>query len=167
MSVALRIFYCCRMLVFGWPTYLLTHVTGRKYGSRTNHFEPNSPLFDPKERMQVALSDLVLFTWIATLVYAGQHPPPSLPGSALLRMLGPAHDCVCVCVWWWCVVQAAPLAWPGFSSPTVCLTSWSTSGWSSSPICSTRTCACPTTVARYAPWPLFLPVPAGPYFFWA
>eukprot|EP00730_Choanoeca_flexa_P009685 TRINITY_DN12871_c0_g1_i1.p1 TRINITY_DN12871_c0_g1~~TRINITY_DN12871_c0_g1_i1.p1 ORF type:complete len:381 (+),score=83.70 TRINITY_DN12871_c0_g1_i1:70-1212(+) len=71
VSVAIRVFYCFRMLVFGWPTYLLTHVTGRDYGSRTNHFEPSSPLFSAKERMQIVVSDIVLFAWIGLLAYAG------------------------------------------------------------------------------------------------
>ncbi|EDQ86615.1 uncharacterized protein MONBRDRAFT_38302 [Monosiga brevicollis MX1] len=72
VSVALRVFFCARMLLFGWPAYLLTHVTGRQYGRRTNHFEPESPLFDKKERGGVVLSDLVLFSWIGCLLYAGQ-----------------------------------------------------------------------------------------------
>ena len=76
MSVATRVFYCFRMLVFGWPTYLLTHVTGRDYGSRTNHFEPTSPLFSVKERAQIALSDVVLIAWMALLAFGGEYGSP-------------------------------------------------------------------------------------------
>jgi omega-6 fatty acid desaturase (delta-12 desaturase) len=55
-----RVFNITRMLLFGWPTYLLTHLTGRKYGSRTNHFEPSSPLFMPHQYWLVVLSDVAL-----------------------------------------------------------------------------------------------------------
>lgn len=71
VSLALRVSQIGRMLLFGWPVYLLTHVTGRKYGSRTNHFEPSAPLFADSERRMVVLSDIALALWMGALGYAG------------------------------------------------------------------------------------------------
>ncbi|EGD76808.1 delta-12 fatty acid desaturase [Salpingoeca rosetta] len=71
VSFAQRVFEMGRMLVFGWPTYLLMHVTGRDYGRHTDHFSPYSPLFSEKERVQVILSDIVLFSWVGALFLAG------------------------------------------------------------------------------------------------
>lgn len=70
-SLFYRLFCIVRMLVFGWPAYLTTHVTGRNYGTRTNHFEPNAPLFADNERWMVVLSDAALICWIGLLAYAG------------------------------------------------------------------------------------------------
>lgn len=60
-----------KMLLFGWPLYLLSHVLGRKYGQRTNHFEPSSPLFNEKEFWLVVISDLALVAVLGGLVAAG------------------------------------------------------------------------------------------------
>ena len=70
-STLQRLALITKMLLFGWPAYLLTHATGRKYGSRTNHYEPFSPLFAPSERWMIVLSDLGLLAVTATLVKLG------------------------------------------------------------------------------------------------
>lgn len=72
LSVALRLITIFKFAVFGWPTYLLTHVTGRKYGSHTDHFNPTSPLFSAKDRRDIILSDIALVSVIAGLFVAGQ-----------------------------------------------------------------------------------------------
>lgn len=69
LSGVVRFISIVKMLVFGWPTYLIAHVTGRKYGSRTNHFEPNSPIFAPSEYWMIVLSDVALVAWGALLCY--------------------------------------------------------------------------------------------------
>ena len=56
-----RVLNITRMLIFGWPSYLLVHTTGRKYGSRTNHYEPSSPLFLPNQYWLIVASDAALF----------------------------------------------------------------------------------------------------------
>ncbi|KAK9055452.1 hypothetical protein SSX86_026535 [Deinandra increscens subsp. villosa] len=53
-------------LIFGFPLYLLTNVSGKKYGRFANHFDPLSPIFTERERIQVLLSDLGLIA----VVYA-------------------------------------------------------------------------------------------------
>lgn len=72
VSFGMRVFQIVRMLVFGWPAYLLMHVTGRKYDRHTDHFNPYSPLFSEKQRLQVVISDIVLFSWVGLLAYASQ-----------------------------------------------------------------------------------------------
>jgi omega-6 fatty acid desaturase (delta-12 desaturase) len=57
--------------VFGWPAYLATHATGRKYDRSTNHFSPSSPIFNAKDRFDVIISDLALVAVFAGLGYAG------------------------------------------------------------------------------------------------
>jgi len=59
------------LLVFGWPGYLISHVSGRDYGQHTDHFNPYSPLYSADERWMVVLSDLAIGAWISTLVYVG------------------------------------------------------------------------------------------------
>lgn len=71
LSGVVRVLSIIKMLTFGWPTYLLSHVTGRKYGVRTNHFEPNSPIFADSERMLIVLSDVALVAWFALLYVLG------------------------------------------------------------------------------------------------
>ncbi|GKA00968.1 plastid delta12-fatty acid acetylenase [Tanacetum coccineum] len=41
-----------------FPLYLLTNVSGKKYERFANHFDPLSPIFTERERIQVVLSDL-------------------------------------------------------------------------------------------------------------
>ncbi|KJE88863.1 stearoyl-CoA 9-desaturase [Capsaspora owczarzaki ATCC 30864] len=54
-------------LLFGWPAYLTTHVTGHKYERRNNHFEPWSPMFSKDEYWLVVLSDAALLVVLAGL----------------------------------------------------------------------------------------------------
>lgn len=41
------------MLVMGWPSYLVANVTGRPYPRWANHFDPSSPIFSKRERVEV------------------------------------------------------------------------------------------------------------------
>eukprot|EP01102_Stenamoeba_stenopodia_P016084 TRINITY_DN556_c0_g1_i2.p1 TRINITY_DN556_c0_g1~~TRINITY_DN556_c0_g1_i2.p1 ORF type:complete len:402 (-),score=90.39 TRINITY_DN556_c0_g1_i2:85-1290(-) len=63
-AVALRIVL---MLTIGWPAYLLFNIAGRKYESAANHFNPWSPIFLPKERKDVIVSDIALIVWLGIL----------------------------------------------------------------------------------------------------
>ena len=60
------------VLVFGFPLYLLTHFGGREYEGWANHLNPWSPVFLPKERFEVFLSDLGLMAVIGSLFLIGQ-----------------------------------------------------------------------------------------------
>lgn len=71
LGAAYRIFEMVKMLVFGWPAYLLAHILGRKYGRRTSHFEPSSPLFNVKEFWLVVVSDLALVVVLGVLAVLG------------------------------------------------------------------------------------------------
>lgn len=47
-------------LTFGWPLYLMFNVSGRPYDRFASHFDPNGPLFNNRERVQVLISDVFL-----------------------------------------------------------------------------------------------------------
>ena len=67
-----RFFSLCFVLVFGFPIYLLTHWGGREYPGWANHFNPWSPVFRPKERLEVLISDAGLAAVIYGLYLAAQ-----------------------------------------------------------------------------------------------
>ncbi|KAK7203987.1 fatty acid desaturase-domain-containing protein [Myxozyma melibiosi] len=62
--------------LFGWPTYLLTNVTGQKYPSvakwQINHYWPNAPIFDAKDFWDIIISDLGILTASAVSYFAIQ-----------------------------------------------------------------------------------------------
>ncbi|TCD65363.1 hypothetical protein EIP91_002761 [Steccherinum ochraceum] len=57
--------------ILGWPAYLIDNTLGSPvYPAWTNHFSPYSPLFKPKERFLIAMSDVgvaimavILYRW--------------------------------------------------------------------------------------------------------
>nr|WDW26433.1 delta(12)-fatty acid conjugase [Momordica charantia] len=52
-----RVFIIFITLTLGWPMYLTFNISGRYYGRFTSHFDPNSPIFSPKERVLVHISN--------------------------------------------------------------------------------------------------------------
>ncbi|KAH8093959.1 fatty acid desaturase-domain-containing protein [Cristinia sonorae] len=55
--------------VLGWPAYLIDNTLGNPvYPRWTNHFSPYSPLFKPKERSLIAISDVGVFI-MAVILY--------------------------------------------------------------------------------------------------
>jgi omega-6 fatty acid desaturase (delta-12 desaturase) len=44
----------------GWPSYLFFNASGREYSRFACHFDPYSPIFSPRERAEVAVSDAAL-----------------------------------------------------------------------------------------------------------
>lgn len=61
--------YLLRMLVIGWPAYLLLNVSGQDYGRWTSHFDPSSPIFDKKSYWQIVKSDIGVLAMIAVLTW--------------------------------------------------------------------------------------------------
>eukprot|EP00889_Picochlorum_renovo_P003261 jgi/Picre1/30291/NNA_005655.t1 len=61
-------------LLLGWPMYLLFNVKSRPYPGHTwvNHFDPWSPIFSKRERIEVAVSDVSLVAVIYGLYRAGE-----------------------------------------------------------------------------------------------
>jgi len=57
------------MSTVGWPGYLIFNVSGQDYGKRTNHFEPDSPIFNRSQSFDVILSDIGLAIVGAGLFY--------------------------------------------------------------------------------------------------
>lgn len=55
-----RFLILIKILVLGWPLYLLTNVSGRPYDAHASHFDPYSPIFSKSERSQIVASDAVL-----------------------------------------------------------------------------------------------------------
>lgn len=64
------VFYGFRMLLIGWPAYLIFNATGGEYPRRANHFEPSSPLFRPEDAQDVILSDIGIVLAGAVLAVA-------------------------------------------------------------------------------------------------
>ncbi|PNH08865.1 Omega-6 fatty acid desaturase, endoplasmic reticulum [Tetrabaena socialis] len=58
--------------VLGWPLYLLFNVSGHSYKSWANHFNPYSPIFTKRERIEVLISDLALVAVAAGLALLGR-----------------------------------------------------------------------------------------------
>jgi len=56
----------------GWPLYLLFNAAGRPYPQWANHFNPYSPIFTPKERKEVLLSDIGLAVVLCGLAMIGR-----------------------------------------------------------------------------------------------
>ncbi|KAK9379289.1 fatty acid desaturase-domain-containing protein [Kockiozyma suomiensis] len=48
--------------LFGWPTHLLTNVTGQKYPGvakwKVNHYWPGAPMFDARDYRDIVISDI-------------------------------------------------------------------------------------------------------------
>jgi len=56
--------------LFGWPLYLIFNSSGQVYSGRwANHFNPNSPIFDPKNHGDIIISDIGLTLALSTIVY--------------------------------------------------------------------------------------------------
>lgn len=68
-----NLFWVVLQQTLGWPMYLLRNASGQKYGRWTNHFDPNSPIFDKRHRGQIILSDIGILTTMAALITWGQY----------------------------------------------------------------------------------------------
>nr|AGX28130.1 omega-6 fatty acid desaturase FAD2-1A [Exocarpos cupressiformis] len=55
-------------LTLGWPLYLVFNVSGRKYDRFASHFHPYGPIYSPRERLQIFISDFGV-TVTAYLLY--------------------------------------------------------------------------------------------------
>ncbi|KAJ3053448.1 Delta(12)-fatty-acid desaturase, partial [Quaeritorhiza haematococci] len=66
------LFNIAKMLLVGWPAYLLLNASGQTYPTWTSHFRPTAPIFEPKHFMQVVQSDIGMITVIAGLAVGGQ-----------------------------------------------------------------------------------------------
>ncbi|KAI3801397.1 hypothetical protein L1987_29502 [Smallanthus sonchifolius] len=62
-----RVFTLVFRLILGFPLYLLTNVSRKKYERFANHFDPFSPIFTERERLQVVLSDLSILAIVCAL----------------------------------------------------------------------------------------------------
>jgi len=51
----------------GQPIFFF-NVSGRIYERPTNHFSPSSPIFHPKQKNLIVLSDIALLVWVGVLV---------------------------------------------------------------------------------------------------
>ncbi|KAG2499234.1 hypothetical protein HYH03_002813 [Edaphochlamys debaryana] len=58
--------------LLGWPLYLAFNVSGHAYPRWANHFDPYSPIFTKKERIEVLISDLSLVAVVAGLAAVGK-----------------------------------------------------------------------------------------------
>lgn len=73
-SIFWKLVGIAKFLTFGWPAYLFTHTTGKKYAEYNgviNHFSPSSPIFSSKDYLYVIQSDIALLAMIGGLYHAG------------------------------------------------------------------------------------------------
>lgn len=59
-------------LTMGWPLYLMFNVASRPYPRFANHFDPWSPIFSKRERIEVVISDLALVAVLSGLSVLGR-----------------------------------------------------------------------------------------------
>jgi omega-6 fatty acid desaturase / acyl-lipid omega-6 desaturase (Delta-12 desaturase) len=55
--------------LLGWPLYLIFNTSGQDYGRWTNHFDPHSSIFDPKNFYDVIISDVGIIIGLSTIFY--------------------------------------------------------------------------------------------------
>lgn len=64
MQLHVFVWYRAMMLavqqLLGWPSYLCFNAAGREYSRFACHFDPYSPIFSKRERVEVAVSDAAL-----------------------------------------------------------------------------------------------------------
>lgn len=62
------------MLTIGWmPGYLVFNATGpAKYEGKANHFNPWAKFFDPRDRLNIVISDIGFFAGLAVIIFACQ-----------------------------------------------------------------------------------------------
>ncbi len=78
------------------PLYLITNMSGRKYPSWANHFDPYSPIYSRRERSEILISDCALglafsglyslaktFGWLWLAKVSCTVPSPSYPATSL------------------------------------------------------------------------------------
>lgn len=69
-----RLFWLVVQQVFGWPAYLFNNASGQLwYPKGTNHFDPNSTIFDKRHRNQVLISDAFLLGMFSLLTVFGHY----------------------------------------------------------------------------------------------
>ena len=67
-----RLFSIVGMLTVGWPLYLIANVSGRRYERAANHFDPYSPIFSKRERLEILVSDAALIAVVTGLTGLAQ-----------------------------------------------------------------------------------------------
>ena len=96
----MRLYALMRMLLLGWPLYLLANVSGREYNGHASHFDPYSPIFSKRERSEIIVSDAALgvvlyglYSVASTFGWAWFCKVRDRPGRRLLLI---ADSCVMV-----------------------------------------------------------------------
>ncbi len=67
------------------PLYLIVNIAGRKYDGWANHFNPCSPIYSRRERIEIVVSDMAL-----CLVFAGLYSLANTYGWLWLVKVLPA-----------------------------------------------------------------------------
>jgi hypothetical protein len=83
-------------LTLGWPLYLFFNASGRKYERFANHFDPYSPIYSKRERLEIVISDAALIAVVGGLTGLAQSfgwlwllkvtpSGPQIPGAVLVN----------------------------------------------------------------------------------
>jgi omega-6 fatty acid desaturase (delta-12 desaturase) len=70
-SPVYRLAHMTFMFTLGWPMYLLFNLSGHEYPRWANHFDPYSPIFSKRERLEVLISDAALLGVVGGLYKLG------------------------------------------------------------------------------------------------
>ncbi|KAJ3167036.1 Delta(12)-fatty-acid desaturase, partial [Irineochytrium annulatum] len=66
---AFEVLEIVRMLLIGWPAYIIANVSGQRYPTYASHFHASSPVFEPKHRWQVYASAVGVVGMLGVLAY--------------------------------------------------------------------------------------------------
>jgi len=66
----LHLFLIAMYLLIGWPLYICFNLEGHRYETTQNHFNPNAPMFQKRDRLGVILSDIGVLVMFGVLAVA-------------------------------------------------------------------------------------------------
>ncbi|GAA5849384.1 hypothetical protein JCM3766R1_006062 [Sporobolomyces carnicolor] len=71
---------------FGWPLYLIMNASGQtSYPAWTNHFSPNSIIFDARHRYAIVLSDLALLVTVVAFYLVSHRFDPEEGRASFIK----------------------------------------------------------------------------------
>lgn len=69
MFPPLHLIYVLMYVIIGWPMYICGNLEGHRYENFQNHFDPQAPMFQKKDRWDIIASDFGVFIMLGVLGY--------------------------------------------------------------------------------------------------
>lgn len=63
----IHVFLIAMYVSIGWPLYICANLEGHRYPNFQNHFNPNAPMFEKRDRMDVIMSDIGVVAMLCVL----------------------------------------------------------------------------------------------------